>query len=104
MNEEECGHKADGASHQEEEKHEYAGVAEVEYCGDCTGDRQFRVEIVHTVGEQIDGGEAGSEKRTPPPMIILEIYVVTISIAIKSGTVPQHKDGSKRGGWSPRSM
>ena len=47
------------------------GVAEVEQGGDDPGDLQLHHKVVDAVDEEVDGGEAGREEGTPPPVVVL---------------------------------
>ena len=60
---------------QEEQEHHNQSVAEVEEGRGRILNLQLRGKIVTAVHEQIDGGEAGSEERSPPPMVVLGAQV-----------------------------
>ena len=60
---------------QEEEEDKDGRVGEVEDGRHDSGDGESRGEVVHTVGEQVDGREARREERAPPPVVVLQDLV-----------------------------
>lgn len=66
---------ASGLTCEEEEDQDHnQSVAKVEDGAGRSNDLQLREEVMHSVDEEIDSGEAAGQEGTPPPVVILETY------------------------------